>query len=122
MPRVGALLNVQPISDVIGIKSADTFVRPIYAGNAILTVKSLESVKLLTIRPTAFEAVAASGGSAKSEKGKVTKLRRGGIECALSAFCFIVGSFYIKYIKLTWAIFIIGKIKICQTHFMFSSV
>lgn len=69
IPRVAALLDSQPISDVIGIKDADTFVRPIYAGNAILTVKSLESVKLLTIRPTAFEVVEATGGSAKPEAG-----------------------------------------------------
>jgi electron transfer flavoprotein alpha subunit len=66
---VGALLNIQPVSDVIGIQSPDTFVRPIYAGNAILTVKSLEGVKILTIRPTSFEAVPASGGSAPVEKG-----------------------------------------------------
>lgn len=71
IPRVGALLNTQPVSDVIEIKSPDTFVRPIFAGNAILTVKSLENVKLLTIRPTSFEGVAASGGTAKAEKGQL---------------------------------------------------
>jgi len=65
-PRVAALLDVAQISDVTGIESADTFVRPIYAGNAMATVKSADAVKVLTVRTTAFEAVG-QGGSAAVE-------------------------------------------------------
>jgi len=65
-PRVAALLDVAQISDVTGIESADTFVRPIYAGNAMATVKSADAVKVLTVRTTAFEA-AAQGGAATVE-------------------------------------------------------
>lgn len=68
LPRVGALLDVQPISDVCGIDSADTFQRPVYAGNAFATVQSKDSVKVMTIRGTAFDAAAATGGSASIEK------------------------------------------------------
>ena len=67
LPRVGALLDVQPLSDVSGIVSADTFVRPIYAGNAFATVQSKDKVKVMTIRTTAFDP-AAEGGSATVEK------------------------------------------------------
>jgi electron transfer flavoprotein alpha subunit len=67
MPRVAALLDVQQISDICGIESADTFVRPIYAGNALATVKSKDPIKIITVRTTAFDAVAASGGSASVE-------------------------------------------------------
>jgi len=55
LPRLGSLLDCAPISDVISIKSKDTFVRPIYAGNALATVKSNDKVKLITVRGTAFE-------------------------------------------------------------------
>lgn len=65
LPRVGALLDVQPISDVIGIESADVFERPFYAGNVIAKVKSNDSVKVMTIRSTAFDAADGSGGSAE---------------------------------------------------------
>ncbi len=65
MPRVAALLDVQQISDISEVKSADTFVRPIYAGNALATVKSGDAIKVVTIRSTAFEAVAAEGGQAE---------------------------------------------------------
>lgn len=58
MPRVAALLDVAQISDIIGVESADTFIRPIYAGNAIATVKSLDTKKVITVRSTAFDAVA----------------------------------------------------------------
>jgi len=63
MPRVAALLDVAQISDIIGVESADTFVRPIYAGNAIATVQSLDSKKVITVRATAFDAVATDGSA-----------------------------------------------------------
>ncbi|MDO4636996.1 MAG: electron transfer flavoprotein subunit alpha/FixB family protein [Lautropia sp.] len=67
MPRVAALLDVAQISDVIGIDSADTFRRPIYAGNAIATVQSIDPIKVLTVRGTAFDEAAAEGGRAEME-------------------------------------------------------
>jgi len=66
-PRVAAKLDVAQISDVISIESADTFTRPIYAGNAIATVQSADAIKVLTIRTTAFDAVADTGGQAPIE-------------------------------------------------------
>ena len=63
MPRVAALLDVAQISDIIAVESADTFVRPIYAGNAIATVQSLDSKKIITVRPTGFDAVATDGNA-----------------------------------------------------------
>jgi len=67
MPHTAALLDVQQISDISGIESDDTFVRPIYAGNAMATVQSSDSVKLVTVRTTSFEAVSEEGGSAEIE-------------------------------------------------------
>ncbi len=67
MPRVAALLDVQQVSDITGVESADTFVRPIYAGNAMATVRSTDGVKVVTVRQTAFDAVAAEGGSGTVE-------------------------------------------------------
>jgi electron transfer flavoprotein alpha subunit len=67
LPRVGALMDVQPISDISAVISADTFERPIYAGNAIATVQSTDPVKVVTVRATSFEASAAEGGSANIE-------------------------------------------------------
>jgi electron transfer flavoprotein alpha subunit len=67
MPRVAAFLDVQPISDVSGIVDANTFVRPIYAGNAMATVVSSDSKKVMTIRAASFDPVAATGGSAVTE-------------------------------------------------------
>jgi len=67
MPRAAALMDVQQISDISAIEGEDTFVRPIYAGNALATVKSADKVKVLTIRATAFDAAAAEGGSAAVE-------------------------------------------------------
>jgi len=63
LPRVAAQLDVSPISDIIGIKDGDTFVRTIYAGNAIMTLKCLDPVKILTVRTTAFEAAQTTGGA-----------------------------------------------------------
>jgi electron transfer flavoprotein alpha subunit len=57
LPRVAALLDVQQISDIVAVESADTFVRPIYAGNALATVKSKDAIKVITVRTTAFDAV-----------------------------------------------------------------
>lgn len=68
LPRVGALLDMAPISEIISVESTDTFKRPIYAGNAIATVQSSDPIKLCTVRATAFEAVAATGGNAAVEK------------------------------------------------------
>ncbi|MFC2555078.1 electron transfer flavoprotein subunit alpha/FixB family protein [Lautropia mirabilis] len=68
MPRVAALLDVAQISEVTGIDSADTFRRPIYAGNAIATVQSSDPIKVLTVRGTSFDEAAAEGGSAAIEK------------------------------------------------------
>ncbi len=67
LPRVAAKLDVQMISDIIAVESADTFKRPIYAGNAIATVQSDDAVKVITVRATAFDPVAAEGGSAVVE-------------------------------------------------------
>jgi electron transfer flavoprotein alpha subunit len=66
-PRAAALLDVQAISDIIGVDSPDTFKRPIYAGNVIATVKSTDAIKVLSVRGTAFDGVAAQGGSATIE-------------------------------------------------------
>lgn len=67
MPRVAARLDVAQISDVVSVESADTFVRPIYAGNAMATVQSKDPIKVVTVRSTAFDAVSAEGGNAKIE-------------------------------------------------------
>lgn len=63
MPRLAALKDVSQLSDIIGVESADTFLRPIYAGNAIATVKSADSLKVITVRPSAFDGVAESGSA-----------------------------------------------------------
>ena len=71
-PRVAAKLDVAQLSDVTLVLSADTFERPIYAGNAIATVQSKDAVKVLTVRTTGFDAAAASGGSASVETAAAT--------------------------------------------------
>ncbi|HEX5091995.1 MAG TPA: FAD-binding protein, partial [Burkholderiales bacterium] len=68
MPRAAALADAQQISDIVAVESPDTFVRPIYAGNALATVKSSDAIKFITVRTTAFDAVAATGGSAAVEQ------------------------------------------------------
>jgi len=72
MPRVAALLDVAQISDIIAVESADTFQRPIYAGNAIATVQSADAVKVITVRASAFDATE-TGGSAAVETLDVVK-------------------------------------------------
>ena len=67
LPRAAALLDVQQISDLVAVESPDTFVRPIYAGNALATVKSKDPIKVITVRTTAFDAVPANGGNAAIE-------------------------------------------------------
>jgi len=72
MPRAAALLDVQQISEISGIESPDTFVRPIYAGNAMATVQSADAIKVITVRTTAFDPAAADGGSAPVEAVEAT--------------------------------------------------
>ena len=67
-PRVAALLDVMQISDILSVEEGDTFTRPIYAGNAIATVKSKDAKKVITVRTTAFEKAAREGGNAGVEK------------------------------------------------------
>ena len=67
LPRVAALLDVAQISEIIAVEAADTFVRPIYAGNALATVKSADAIKVISVRTTGFDAVAAEGGTAATE-------------------------------------------------------
>lgn len=68
MPRVAALLDVAQVSDIIKIESSDTFIRPIYAGNALATVQSADTKKIITIRPTSFDPASTEGGAAQVEK------------------------------------------------------
>jgi electron transfer flavoprotein alpha subunit len=82
MPRAAALLDVQQISDISGVDNADTFVRPIYAGNALATVKSKDAIKVITVRTTAFDAVAPAGGSAAIES--ITPPGDGGLSAFVS--------------------------------------
>ncbi|GAA0688524.1 FAD-binding protein [Marinobacterium maritimum] len=67
MPRVAALLDVAQLSDIIAVEFENTFQRPIYAGNAIATVESLDPIKVITVRGTAFDAAAETGGAASVE-------------------------------------------------------
>jgi len=67
LPRVAALLDVAQISDIVVVESADTFVRPIYAGSVLATVRSSDAIKVITVRATGFDAAAADGGSAAIE-------------------------------------------------------
>lgn len=80
MPRTAALLDVNMISDISAVESADTFVRPIYAGNAIATVQSSDAIKVITVRGTGFDPAAGEGGSAAVEATDIVKAS------AISAF------------------------------------
>lgn len=73
MPRVAALLGVAQISDITAVQSADTFVRPIYAGNALATVQSTDAIKVVTVRGTGFDEAASEGGSAAVEALSIVK-------------------------------------------------
>ncbi len=68
IPRVAALIDSSQISDIVEVQGEDTFVRPIYAGNALATVKSSDKVKVVTVRGTAFDKAPLEGGSAEKEK------------------------------------------------------
>lgn len=72
LPRVAALLDVQPLSDISGVVDADSFIRPIYAGNALATVKSTDAKKVITVRAASFDPVAAEGGAATLEPVSAT--------------------------------------------------
>ncbi len=80
MPRASALLDVAQVSEIVEVKSADTFVRPIYAGNALATVQSSDSLKVITVRMIKFEPAAAEGGSASVETIS------GGVDSGLSSW------------------------------------
>lgn len=80
MPRVAARLDVGQLSEIVAVESADTFKRPIYAGNAIATVQSLDPTRVITVRTSAFDPVAAQGGSAPIE------VLDGGCDAGLSSF------------------------------------
>ena len=76
MPRVAALLDVAQISDITAVDRPDTFVRPIYAGNALATVKALDAIKVITVRGAAFDRRRASGGSATLRDIRCVPARR----------------------------------------------
>ena len=83
LPRVAAALDVAQISDIISVESTDTFKRPIYAGNAIATVKSSDATKVITVRTTAFDKAAATGGSASVES--IAAVASAGVSSYVSA-------------------------------------
>ena len=74
MPRIAALLDTSQVSDIIKVISEDTFLRPIYAGNAFATVKSNDKIKCITIRPTSFDPAPTSGGSAEIQNGEPSEV------------------------------------------------
>ncbi|PSN46334.1 Electron transfer flavoprotein subunit alpha, partial [Blattella germanica] len=77
LPRIAAKLDVSPVSDIIAVKGPDTFVRTVYAGNAILTLKSKDPIKVVTVRGTNFEADPLEGGSAKTEAAPAGEFNAG---------------------------------------------
>ncbi len=82
IPRAAAMLDVQPVSDVCAIEATDRFVRPVYAGNALATVRSGDAIKMMTVRTTAFDAAAADGGTAAIDP--VTATGESGLSLFLS--------------------------------------
>lgn len=83
MPRVAAILDVDQVSDIIRVECDDTFVRPVYAGNAIATVQSSAPIKVITVRSTGFDPIAGEGGNAPVET--VTSIHDAGVSCFVSA-------------------------------------
>lgn len=77
LPRVAAKLDVAQISEIVAVESADTFVRPVYAGNVMATVQSADPIKVITVRTTGFDAAVASGGSAEVEVQTVQTVANG---------------------------------------------
>ncbi|MFZ1417011.1 MAG: FAD-binding protein [Burkholderiaceae bacterium] len=77
LPRVAAKLDVAQISEIVAVESADTFVRPVYAGNVMATVQSVDPIKVITVRTTGFDAAAASGGSVAVEAQAVQAVANG---------------------------------------------
>lgn len=77
LPRVAAKLDVAQISEIVAVESADTFVRPVYAGNVMATVQSADPIKVITVRTTGFDAAAATGGSAAVEAQAVQAVGNG---------------------------------------------
>ena len=71
MPRVAVKLDIAQVSDILSVESEDTFIRPIYAGNALATVKSNDSKKVITVRPTSFDATAKEGGAGVVEVNRI---------------------------------------------------
>ncbi len=89
MPRLAALLDVQPISDIADVVDEDTFIRPIYAGNALATVRSSDAKKILTVRAASFEPVPAEGGSAVIEPVSMPIANAASDDAALGASRFV---------------------------------
>ena len=77
LPRVAAKLDVAQVSEIVEVVSADTFVRPIYAGNVMATVQSIDAVKVITVRTTGFDAAAATGGTASVDAQAVQAVANG---------------------------------------------
>ena len=84
MPRAAALLDVQPVSDISDVVDPDTFVRPIFAGNALATVRSSDRLKVITVRAASFDPVAPDGGSAAIKLSRRLRMRRGRSSSRLS--------------------------------------
>ena len=85
LPRVAALLDVAQISDIVAVEAPDTFVRPIYAGNALATVKSSDAIKVITVRTTAFDAAGQGGAAAIEEHRRRPRPRAGASSSAANS-------------------------------------
>src|SRR3546814_3348432 len=86
-PRVAALLDVAQISDILSVEGPDSFTRPIYAGNAIATVKTSDAKKVITVRGTAFEKASATGGSATVRSEEHTSELQSLMRISYAVFC-----------------------------------